>query len=156
MTVVTDAIAAELATLSQEILPPGPPLAYGVDLSCVTDATDAFDELDPDSPLGIAQMVIRTLTAPRGSLPDDLNRCTDIHAWLNRGVEQRQLQSYESQARGECRKDDRVSDATVTITLLTYNTARIAIQLQPADPTAQDFELVFTVDDQQALLESIR
>ena len=157
MTIFTDTLATEQALLARAVTPPGPPLAFGTDLSCVSDITDRLDSLDPNSPLGVAQSLIRRLTCPRGGLPDDRNYGTDVRGFLNRGASPTDLQGYESQVRGECAKDDRVDSTDVTLAMFTATkTLRIRIQVTPADPTTNDFEFVFTVDDTQALLESIR
>lgn len=156
MTVFTDAIAAGLAELTRLVDAPIAPLYYGSDLSCVSDLTFTVSELDPASPLGIAESLIRRLTCPRGGLPDEKDYGYDLFALLNRGANEAQLNEYSGQIRGECRKDDRVDDVLPTLTMDTIaRTLYVDLQVKPIDPAQRDFEFTFSVTSAGAVLESI-
>lgn len=156
MTVFTDAIATGLAQLTRIVDAPAEPFQYGTDLSCVTDLTEDLLELDPNSPLGIAQSLIRRLTCPRGALPDDKNYGYDLVALLNRGASDADLREYAAQIRGECKKDDRVDDAQPTLNMnIATRTLSVQLQIKPEDPALRDFTLIFAVTSAGVVLESI-
>jgi hypothetical protein len=153
--IVDDAIAAELATLTRVAEVPTGDLGYGVDLWCIDDLTEDMAEVDPFSVEAISQALIRRLTTPRGSLPDDDNYGFDLRGYCNRGVTLTDLQSLTQQIAGEVRKDDRVSDATVIVAYST--TARsisVSLTITPTDPLGT-FTLVFAVTNDGALIQSI-
>lgn len=114
---VATALATDLATLATEldVRADAAPLGYGRDLWCVTDLTATMDTIAPDSRLAIAQAVVRRWITPRGALLDDPDYGYDVRGKLNRGLTQVELRSLGSLMRLEARKDDRVSDAAVTV-----------------------------------------
>lgn len=156
MTVVTDAIAADLATLERVVDAPVGELGYGTDLSCVTDVTDDLAEVDPNSTTAIAESLLRRYSTPRGGLPDDPDYGCDVRGFANRGVTVAELRDLGGAARNEARKDDRVEDAEVIATS-SQNGSVLAVsgKITPADPALGTFSFTFAVTGGQALLETI-
>ncbi len=153
--IVAEAIAAEIATLQRLVTPPSPPLGYGTDLSCTNDITETLDEVDENSPLGIAQAAIRRLTTPRGGLADDPDYGLDVRGYANRATPATELRVLAGQIRNELGKDDRIADAKVTVSFAGNSELRIAILITPEDPALTDFSFTISVTDGNALLETI-
>lgn len=153
--IVLDAIAADLAELTRIVPVPTGPLGYGRDLSCVDDVTEALDEVDPFSPAAIGEALLRRLTTPRGGLSDDADYGLDVRSCCNRGVPASELRELAGQIRSEATKDDRVEDASVTVTLPSLNAMSIRILVTPADPLLDPFSLTFAVVSGQLLLEAL-
>lgn len=159
MTLVTDTIDAEIATLERVVEPPTS-LAYGRDLSCVTDlvltTTGELAEVEPATRAAIGEALARRLITPRGALIDDADYGFDVRGYCNRGIDADGLRELSARIRSEVTKDDRVDDVTVAVS---YNapTSTLAIRLQIAavDPALGTFALTFTVSNESALLESI-
>lgn len=154
---VLDSIEADIASLTREVDPLDEPLGYGRDLSCVTDVTDNLDEVDPESPQGIAESSMRRLISPRGSLYEDPDYGLDLRSICNKGVTYEELREIADQARAEVKKDDRVEDAQVTLDYDDLSsTLSVEVLLMPADPALGDFTFIFTVgEDGTPLLESL-
>lgn len=152
------AIAAELSTLTREVDVPTGQLGYGTDLSCVLDVTPTLDEVDPMSRVAVAQAVIRSLITPRGAVLDAPDYGLDLRGMLNRGLTNTEIRALADQCRAEARKDDRVEDATVTMTYTdSTKTMDVRVVLQCVDPVLGTFDFVFAVTaDGAALIESIR
>jgi hypothetical protein len=150
------AVAAELATLTRVTDPATEPLGYGSDLSCVVDVTDDFAELDPDSPEGISQSLVRRYMTPRGTLPDDADYGLDIRAWCNRGMTVLELRSLSAQMASEARKDDRIDDVRIDLGVaLATSSIDCKIVITPADPRVQTFTLTFSATDAGVLKDTI-
>jgi len=155
MTQLTDAINEQIALLP--IVPRVAPtsLGYGTDLSCITDVTPNVDEVNPVSPTAIGQAVLRRLITPRGGVIDDHGYGFDLRAYCNHGVTNTDLRSIGARVRSECKKDDRVSDADVTMTYLDRRLS-VSILISPEDVARDDFALTFFVTpDGIELQESI-
>jgi hypothetical protein len=154
-----DALAAELATMTRVTEPASAPLGYGGDLSCTSDVTEDFAELDPESPKAIIQALIRRLTTPRGALADDADYGFDIRPWCNRGVTLADLRTLSAQMAAECRKDDRVAsvriDVTSATTTLASGVLACTIMIAPVNPATQDFTLTFSATDAGVLIDTI-
>ncbi len=156
MTAVNDAIASDLATMARVVPVPIGDLGYGRDLSCVTDVTDDLREIDPNSPLGIAESSARRLGTPRGSLIEDPDYGLDLRGYANRATPQRRLTELAGQIRDELRKDDRVTDATVTVSFAPRTeTLLVEAMLSPADPAVDTFSLVLSVSSGGVLVEAV-
>lgn len=159
--VFDEAFATELAVLATEprMVPtpvPGAPLGYGTDLSCVTDVTADFAEVDPTSVRAIGEAIIRRLISKRGSVLDDPNYGTNVREWLNHPFGPDTLQTYRDAVVTETLKDDRVASATCAIALdLLTKRMRIGLRIEPANPTLRVFTLTFAVTDSAVLIESI-
>lgn len=153
--IVLDSIAADIATLERIEQAPGEPLGYGRDLSCVDDVTEMLDEVDPSSPLGIAQGVVRRLTTPRGALPDDGEYGLDLRGLLNRGVPASELAQLGGKIRNEVIADDRIESATVTVTYAGAG-LRVVILLMPVAPALQSFTLILAVTSGAVLIEALQ
>lgn len=154
---VAASIAASLATLTRVVDPPASTgLGYGVDLSCIYDLAADLAEVDPASPGAIVQAVIRRYITPRGALPDDESYGFDLRAHCNRGMAQRELRALAGMMQGEALKDDRVSEASVSLTadLLTRSLA-VAVQIVPVDPALQSFAFTFSVTGSDVLQVTI-
>jgi hypothetical protein len=132
-------------------------LGYGVDLDCVTDTTPALTEVRPQSPHAIGQAVLRRLITPRGAVLDAPDYGYDVRGRLNHGTTTDDIRSMESDVRGEAMKDDRVTNADVTVTYVaTTRALTVELIITPADPTRDDFNLVFYVTaDAVQLIASI-
>lgn len=150
------ALDAELATLTRVVDPPVRPFGYGVDLSCVTDVTPLFTEVDPASPTAIIEAVTRRFITPRGKLEDDADYGLDIRAHVARGITQRDLRALAGALQGEAQKDDRVSHATVSLAA-TLGASKLAAQvmIRPADPKLDAFTFTFAVTDASVLMGTI-
>jgi len=157
MTVVNDFIESEIAGLTREIAAPDPnAVGFGSDLDCVTDCTDDFAELDPFSPLGIAQACVRRLYTPRGGLPDEPDYGLYLPGYVNRGVTQNDLRDLNGLIVGELRRDDRISDLTVALSYSAITkTLGVSCQITPDDPSLGTFTFTFSVTDSRVLLETI-
>jgi hypothetical protein len=155
MTQLTDAIDAGIAEIpiTDRVAPTS--LGYGTDLSCVTDVTPSVDEVDPRSPTAIGEAVLRRLITPRRGVVDDEGYGFDLRGYCNRGVTETDVRSIAARTRAECKKDDRVSDADVT---MTYADRRLSVSIiiTPEDVRRDDFTLTFWVSaDGIELQESI-
>lgn len=153
MTILDD-IKAELATLSREVVQPQPPHNYGTDLRCTTDIHDDLTEVDPDSPEGIAEAIVRRWTCPRGQNADDLDYGRDVRGLLNRGVTRADLLAEAGLLRGEAEKEETVDECEVDLVLeAATQTITILSVVTPKDPTIAPFRLVAAVTDGATMLE---
>jgi phage baseplate assembly protein W len=154
--IVTDALAADLITLERVVDAPTGPLGYGTDLSCVSDITEALDEVDAGSTLGIAQAVLRRLSTPRGGLVDDPDYGLDVRGMLNRATDAAAIRDLQGQVRNEVSKDDRVDavDAVVSVTFAP-TTLRVALTITPADVELDPFTMTVAVTSTAVLLEAL-
>lgn len=153
-----EAFAAELALYPTAPTPTPDEngLGYGTDLSCTDDFAIDFGEVDPRSTRAISEALYRRLTTPRGSLPDDASYGYDVRAQLNRGATPVQIQAIGAAIKGECGKDDRVNDATVTIDYTeATKTSRVQITIDPADIDLASFDLILQVTSAAVLIETI-
>jgi hypothetical protein len=134
---------------------PEAPLYWGTDLSCVTDCDAVFSELQPGSPLIIAQAGVRRLITPRGAVLDDSDFGFDTRSYCNRGVTQQDLRTLQTRCAAELLKDERTAQADVEVTLEAARELTIKAQLTPADPALTPFAFVVAVSDETVLLELI-
>jgi hypothetical protein len=150
------AFDADLATMTRVQTVPIDPLNYGRDLSCVLDVTSDFAEVDPNSPLGIAQAVIRRLITTRDDLLDDGTYGFNIRAMLNHPQTVDELRSLEISCINEANKEERVLRADVSVSMnASGSQISITVQITPADPELRPFRFVFAVTDAQVLIETI-
>lgn len=150
MTWASDITAAMRATLPPAVgTLPTTGLGYGRDAWCTgSELDDDAREVDPQSPLGIAQTLVRAYLSPRDSVPDAVGRGWDVRQCLNRGVTQTQLRAYEGMMQGEAEQDDRVQSATVSVAIegsLAVPQLRGRFHIVPQDPALSPFDFVFTV-----------
>jgi hypothetical protein len=154
--VVSDAIAAELALLTQLVPTPVAPFGFGVDTDGVLDVTDTLDEVPANSPVGISQALARRYQTPRGTLPTDLTYGRDVRAYINRGMTLADVREIEGELRGEALKDDRIDEVQVTVTLVGLSELRINVLVTPADPvTGGPFSLTLAATPSSVLVEAI-
>lgn len=154
---VSAALAEQKLALIREVDTPVEPFGYGVDLSCVLDCTEDLAEVDPRSPIAIAESSLRRLITPRGGCPDDSDYGFDLRGQVNKGVTVLGLRTLSGQSRGEINKDDRVSDCTVDVT---YDSVqgpqlRVTVTIQPVDVDLGEFTFTGSINDTRAALESI-
>lgn len=155
MTAVSDFIDSEIALLTREVVAPVAPFGYGVDLSCIDDVTDDLSEVDPSSVIALGEALLRRLTTPRGTLPDDRGYGIDVRSYCNLGMSTQDTRDLGSKIRSEVTKDDRVDDAVVTVGDAVSTQLSISIQVTPIDRTLGVFTLTLSVTDGQLLLEAI-
>jgi hypothetical protein len=155
VTAAFEAQVAELAASGRVAAIPQPPLLWGSDVSCVTDADAEYSELPANSPLIIAQAIVRRFLTPRGGLLDDADYGLDLRGYCNRGVTQQDLRTLQSRCVAEVNKDDRVSSATVGTSTTSANSLSVSVRITPADPAFNPFTLVLAVDSETILLELI-
>jgi hypothetical protein len=144
MTAFTDFVAAELAKLTQVVPTPVGNVGYGTDLSCTTDLTPTMEVVNPVSTVAIAQSWLRRLTTPRGGLVDDPTYGLDVAGYLNRPMQPLDVRQYEGEIRQELLKDDRVTEAVVTVTYVNESLTVSALGT-PVDPTLGPFTLTFAI-----------
>lgn len=145
MTTLLDTISTAIAALPVADRVAPAMLAYGVDMSCVTDLTLTMDDVDPTTGLGVAQMIVRRVTTPRGMVLDDLTWGIDLRSYVNRGTTTTELASIEQAVRTEVQRDDRVANAVADVA---YDSAakRLTVTLTVTlVTTGEDFKLVFFV-----------
>jgi hypothetical protein len=152
---VQAALDREIAKLTKVQDPAAPPLGYGRDLSCVTDCDWKFSEVDPMSPLGVGQALLRRLITVRGTLDDDVDYGLDVRGYLNRGTTAADLRSLASRIEGECEKDDRVLTVEATVVTPSMRTLRIGLRVGLQSPEGRSFDLVFSVTDATVLIETL-
>jgi hypothetical protein len=150
------AFDADLATMTRVQTVPIDPLNYGRDLSCVLDVTNDFAEVDPNSPLGIAQAVTRRLITNRDDLLDDGTYGFNVRAMLNHPQTVDELRSLEISCINEANKEERVQRADISVSMNALGSEiAIAIAITPADPVLRPFAFVLAVTDAQVLIELI-
>jgi hypothetical protein len=155
MSTVADFIASEIAKLQRIVPLPTGSLGYGRDLSCVSDVTPTMEEVDPFSVRGIREAIVRRLTTPRGSLPDDPEYGLDLRRFLNTGHTVQTLTSLAGLITTEIGKDDRVGSISVTVALPDPSTLRISLTITPEDPRLGAFDLTFAITSGAAVIEEI-
>lgn len=134
--IVLNAIAEERATLERIVPTPTPPFGYGRDLSCTTDVTPTWEEVDPFSERAIWEASLRRITTERGELPDggdpeDLEYGRDVRRLLHRGLTPAQIRDEAGQLQAELTKDDRVESASVTLRQLSLKELHVEISITP-------------------------
>lgn len=151
-----DAQLAELAINPGRVaVVPTPSFAWGHDLSCDTDCDDMFSETPQNSPLIIAQSVLRRFQTSRGAMLDDGDYGFNLFGYLNRGVTQDDVRTLQRKLTAEAQKDERVETADVTVTVTGFGTMSVSVGITPADPTIGAFRFVFAVDGSQPLIDLI-
>lgn len=160
--IVLDAIAAEVVKLERVVDPPAGELGYGTDLSCAEDLTESMEEVTGQRLL--AEVAVRRLTTPRGSLPDvrgpdgrDMNYGLDLASYLNRGVVADEIRALASNVRSEVAKDDRFAGVGATVTPSQTGTSlAVALRLVPKDTRLGPFDLVLAVTSAGVLIDELR
>lgn len=156
--IVLDAIAADVALLTSTIDAPTDGLGYGTDISCTNDLAEDGGDVDPMSVEAISQALLRMYDCPLGGIYGDPEYVSmDLRARLNRGVTTTEVRSLEDEMRTIAVSDDRVSSATVAVTLSASGRELTAtIEIVPEDPTRLDpFRLVIVATDATLLLEEM-
>lgn len=128
---------------------------FGTDLSTFVGGTGAPD-LDPTFAMisgrrVVQEAVARRFITPRGGLLDDPNYGLDLRALLNTSYSQRDLFILRERISAECRKDERVDGARVTITPKANGNLTITISMTTA---SGPFDLVLAVS--QVTVELLR
>jgi hypothetical protein len=101
-------------------------LGWGTTLHCITDCDEAFSEVPANSVAAVGESLMRRLQTPAGQIltdpemviavGEDPDYGFDLSKMLHVGISDVEIQAYQDLASAECRKDDRVASATVTIT----------------------------------------
>jgi hypothetical protein len=162
--IVLDAIAADVALLERRLEPPSGELGYGTDLSCAADLAADFAEVDPFSPLALAEALVRRLDCPRGTLPDassptlvDADYGIELRAYLHGPLTPAELRGLEGAIQAELTKDDRVDGVLVTVEVAPNGESfTVDLQVTAIDPRVGDFALTLAVTDAAVLLEELR
>jgi hypothetical protein len=147
--IISAALATQLSTLERVYTPDtSEALGYGRDLSCVDDLAPDFGDVDPQSTRAIAEALARRLMTPRGTLLDDPTYGLDLRQYLNTGlVLPNGVADVSIAVRGECRKDDRVDDLTVTVDYtLATRVMQIALTVTPVDVALGVFTFTLVLD----------
>lgn len=162
--IVRDAIAESTADLVRLVPVATGNLKWGVDLNCADDLTERMEELDPNSPLGVAQSTLHRFTTERNTLVDSLNDDGsmkpdsdygyDVVDLVNKGITTDELAQMPGQLRAEAMKDDRIATCTVDVTF-DGKTLTIACHGQLEDPEKKTFDLVFSVTDGKVTVQEI-
>lgn len=161
MSTITDMLAAEnAASLPRDLVPrPVEPFGYSRDLSCTSDFTANFDEVDPNSREGIQEHLFRMLTTDKDSIPDAPGQGYNLRKIINKGMTRGELRAQEGIIQGEAVRDDRISKVRVelSINLQTRdNPIKVKIFVTPEDPAVQPFDFVFAIADSgEAMLEAL-
>lgn len=151
---VLDAIDAEVALLERTSPVAVEPFGYGLDSEGVSEDGD---DIDPFSPLAVAQAFARRIQTTRGTLPEDTDYGLDARAYLNRAMTTAELLAVAGEIRSEGVKDDRVEDAAVTVTMPDLKNLTIEVQLEPKDPrTGGPFAFTLAVTSGAVMLEALR
>lgn len=154
--VVLDFIAAEIAALTKLVPAPTGNLGYGTDLSCTTDLTETMDETDPDSPRGIAELLIRRLDTARGTLPDDPDFGYDLVGCLNKVLTAQDLLAMPGIITREALQDDRIASVAVKADYTARTkTLDVSIAITPQDPTKSTFTLILAVTDGELMMKEL-
>jgi hypothetical protein len=152
---VAASIERQLAELGRLVPRPPAALGYGSDLSCVADLTPELAEVEPFTMRAIGEAVVRRLTTPRGSLPDDPDYGLDVRVYANRGTTLTELRELGGRCALELGKDDRIDESAV---IVMHNPAAhtlgITVRIVPASPTLNPFTLTFTANSGAAVLEA--
>jgi phage baseplate assembly protein W len=155
VTAVTDAIAAELATLERVVPDPSEPLGWGVDIRCLTSVYPDLRETDPTSGEDVAEEVLRRLITPRGTVPDDPDYGFDLRGALNAALTLQFLQEVEARAQNEVLKDDRIATCEVKVTQSGTRELSVYVEVTCKDPTVTPPRFVLTVTDGAVHYEAI-
>ncbi len=137
--------------------PEDQPLGYGRDLWCTSAVTEDLRELDPSSPLGMAQLALRAITTPRDSAPDAPGRGTDVKLWLSKGVTDAELLAYEGMIIGEIEQDDRNAEVEASVERAgtpTIPALRIRFRVTPRAGVPYAF-VILVPETGQAMQESL-
>jgi hypothetical protein len=162
--IVRDEIASSIAELVRIVPAPTGKLGWGRDLSCGTDLTERMEEIDQDSPLGVAQATLRRFSTERNTLVDDLSADgstkldsdygEDVVDLVNKGITTDDLSQMPGKLRAEALKDDRIASIDVVVTF-DGKSLTIACHGELVDPDKEDFDLTFSVTDGQIAVQEI-
>ncbi len=112
----------------------------GSDFSCLFDSPPDMAEVTGRTCL--IQAVARRIITPRGTLIDDPNYGFDLTQYVNDDIDGADLIRIQDGVRAECLKDERVSDAEVTLTFTAAGVLICKIILEDGDGP---FTLVLSV-----------
>jgi len=104
---------------------PGP---LGSDLSCTDDCDPLMLEVGGTTALVVAQDAWRTITSPRGSIPDAPGRGLDVRMFARRAATPAEVQSWAAQIRAELEDDDRIETLDVSVVQASIDTWNIDIR----------------------------
>jgi phage baseplate assembly protein W len=115
---------------------------FGSDLSCVSDFTPDFAVATGKR--CVAESVARRYITPRGRLIGDPNYGYDLTQFVNDDVGPADLARIEANAAAEAKKDERVQDAEVSISVTSAGVMIAKVTLETGNGP---FVLVLSVTD---------
>lgn len=116
---------------------------FGVDIDCTTDHGFVFGLTAGFTTLGNA--LIRRLITPRGGLWYDPDYGFDVRSYLNVALTRSKMGELIQGIEAECRKDDRVRDASAVATAVGFPDVDLRIVLQVTTAAGPTFPLVLSV-----------
>jgi hypothetical protein len=138
------AVTAEIAALATLEPTPVAPFGYGVDISCAEDLDDLASEVDINSPLAVAQAIVRRWLTDAGTLIDDPDYGLYAGKFLNRGTPVAHLASIAGRLELEALEDDRVESCSVSVSFGSgYRTMFVKASIIPEDASVDDFAFTF-------------
>lgn len=146
-----DAMSAVLADMPQELDEPADPLGYGVDAWCQFDVDEVWSNVDPNSPEGISNSIIRMLITGRGTLREAQHRGVDLRLMWHAKITALSCAEMSARVKAEVLLNDRVQSADVTIEQLTMRDLFLRIRFTPKN-SSETFELVFRLSQGKAEL----
>jgi len=118
---------------------------FGVDVDCKTDHGFVFGLTAGFDTLGNA--LIRRLITPRGGLFYDPDYGFDVRSYLNVALTRTKMGELTQGIEAECRKDNRVRDASAVVTAIGFPDVDLRIALQVTTAAGPTFPLVLSVSE---------
>lgn len=126
---------------------------FGTDLGCVFDLDPRCSEVSGRRLL--AEAIARRLITPRGMLIDDPNYGIDVFDWLYEDVSKREIAALASAIQAECKDDERVEAARVTIVAPPKGIGKYTIEISLEDADGP-FDLVLAANTGAVTLEILK
>ena len=136
-------------------------LGYGRDLSCAYDCDEYMSEVDPMSVQAVGESLIRRLSTPHGrvindpelliAVGEDPDYGYNLANMLHIGMSKVEIMAKQDLAAAECLKDDRVQNATVTITQVAGN--QFSVHLYAVLKTGEVYSQILPLTDADAVLQ---
>jgi len=141
--------------LTQEVAFPSGDLGFGTDFSCWDDFDPNFSELDPNSPLAVAQDAYHRLNTQRGLIPDDSDYGKDVKTLLQRAFSPNGIIETKGQIKSELLKDDRIDPKTLQVNVTADAVNQSLVIDIKGYCTKGPFSLILNASDSGVLLKSI-
>ena len=122
------------------------PEGFGIDFDSLTDFPANFAIVSGKP--NLANAIGRRLITKRGSLPNEPDYGFSLLEKINGDFTPAELRILEGEIRAECRKDERVQDADITVAFDTANERMsIGIVLETEDNDSVEFTLIIGIAD---------